>query len=215
MPVALESPETQGRGLRGAELTALPDGSRIVQLATREGPVQGRALLCPGSPSGVLLVGPTAFAGTLGDLAVALAAQGVQTLCVHPRPGVGACQTLEACVAFLRDRGASRIAVAAAAESADAALRCANGVDADALLLLAPAAPAAALATDALRGRPVTVCVPGERDAGLPFAHLAHAAVLPFSKAGPCLDEVRADLSAVCVPVLLQSLREAPGLHDA
>ena len=204
--MAPEPTETQDCDLAGAEICAWPDGSRFVRLATGRHVFQARAILHAGCSRAALFCGPAAMAGTFAALARALSCLGASALYVHPRQVLGPDQTLSCCERFLRQRGVERLALVGAGQSAAAAVGAACALDAECVVVLAPPELPTAPQADLLRGRPLLVCSQGDEWRLEPLAGLPHATRAHFALAGACFDEVRSDLTSVCVPFLAASL---------
>ncbi|MBI5545743.1 MAG: hypothetical protein HY901_17785 [Deltaproteobacteria bacterium] len=204
--MALESAETQPHLVGGAEISSLPDGSCSIRLATAQAPLLARAFLGDRAPAAVVLLGPAPFGDTMLDLCGRLAARGASALMCFPRPGAQAPAALRSTVAFLRGRGARRVAAVGAADSALAVLQDAAAIDLESVLLLGPREVPQDPPCDLTRGRPLVVCTGSDTVAVRRLSRLPHVTFLQFPGASETFEEVRSDLAAGCLPALLRSL---------
>ena len=213
MALALESAaETQEPSVVGrAELSALPDGSHALALATPEGPLLFRAFFARPSAGAVVLAGPPAFAEIFAEMALRFSAQGAACLVSLPRDAAEAERALAAGARWLRRTRPERLVLVGAADAAEAAMHCARPLDAEALLLLSPTSPPGPRAQDELCGRPLIVAA-GEDDApARAYAFLPHTRIHSFPLAGAALAQVQGDLLACCMPALAQALFPGAG----
>ena len=97
-----------------------------------------------------------------------------------------------------------------AMDDCTAVIERARSLDAETVLLLSPRDPPGPRTAGHLGGRPVVVCA-GEDDAiARQFRPLPHSCLLGFPGAGDALHEVRGDLLAGCMPLLVAALAREP-----
>lgn len=209
MPLSLGSTETQTQRVSGAELTALPDGSRSACIATPGGPLFARFYSPAGAEAAVVFAGPGRFCGTFLTLAQHLSRHGIAGLYLRSRPEAeGADGDLAAAAELLGARGVRRMAFGGAGPAAAGALRAAWRQRAEAAALFSPSAPIPASELERLRGRPLFVFAGAEAEAARAIRDAARHPVelheLPG--AGEPLAEVLGDLAALCIPRLCLAL---------
>lgn len=204
MPFSPESPETQPVG--GAEISALPDGTCRIALATRDGRFGLRGLALSGFPTAAVLVGEACFLPTFLSLGRHLASAGVGALCLplDGVPGERVEPGLRAARGFLASRGVRRFALAAGGRATAAALAQAAPLGFEALALLSPSDESDPRDLARLRGRPLYVfstpdCRGADALASAGYAWLQRFEMGPVSAT---FGEVLGDLAATLVPRL-------------